>query len=62
MCRNVPSQPVSGVLSSQVTKETGTSSDTAVRLTFEYPELVDVSLLCVQVINLIITTSILLEG
>ena len=45
MCRNVPSQPVSGVLSSQVTKETGTSSDTAVRLRFEYPELVDVSLL-----------------
>ena len=36
MRRNVPSQPVSGVLSSQVTKESGTSSDTAVRLTFEY--------------------------
>ena len=46
MYRNIPSRPVSGILSSQVTKETGTSSDTAVRLTFQYS--VDVSLLCIQ--------------
>ena len=46
MYRNLPSQPVSDVLSSQVTKETGTSSDTAVELTFKYS--VDVSLLCIQ--------------
>ena len=47
MYRNVPSQPVSNVISSQVTKETGTSADTAVQLTFQYS--VDVSLLCIHV-------------
>ena len=47
MYRHVPSRPVSDVLSSQVTKETGTSSDTAVQLTFKYS--VDVSLLCMHV-------------
>ena len=49
--RNVPSRPVSEVLSSQVTKETGTSPDTAVQLTFKYS--VNVSILCMQ-LNLIV--------
>ena len=44
MYRNLPSRPVSGILSSQVTKETGTSPDTAVQLTFQF----NVSLLCIQ--------------
>ena len=43
MCRNSPSRPVSDILSSQVTKEIGTSPDTAAQLTFRYS--VDVSLI-----------------
>ena len=43
------SQPVSEILSSQVTKETSTSPDTAIQLTFKYS--IDVSLLLCATIH-----------
>ena len=38
LCRPEPTQPISQVLSSQVTNETGTSTDTAIQLTFRYSD------------------------